>query len=98
MKSIFPITALLLTTMAGAEPMQQTLEPSAAKFVVQHLIADLDAYIFPEKTNVSRAYLLQHMDAYEATTTRRPWLQSLPLTCAQSPAMLHKVYDRMPEF
>ena len=31
MKAIFPITALILTTMAGAEPMQKALEPSAAK-------------------------------------------------------------------
>jgi hypothetical protein len=69
MKAILPITAFLLTTMAGAEPMQKTLEPSAAKSVVQHLIADLDVYIFPDKANVLRAYLLQHMDAYQATTT-----------------------------
>ena len=31
MKAIFPIIVLLLTTMAGAEPMQKTLEPSTAK-------------------------------------------------------------------
>ena len=69
MKAIFPITALLLTPLAGAEPMQRTLEPAAAKSVVQHLIADLDVYIFPEKANVLRAFLLQHLDAYQATTT-----------------------------
>ena len=69
MKAIFPITALLLTTIAGAEPMQRTLEPSAAKSVVQHLIADLDVYIFPERANDLKAYLLQHMDAYQAITS-----------------------------
>ena len=69
MKAIFPITALILSTMAGAEPMQKALEPSAAKSVVQQIIVDLDAYIFPEKAALLKAYLLQHMDTYQATIT-----------------------------
>ncbi len=69
MKAIVPITAFILATIAGAEPIRKALEPSDAKSVVQQLIVDLDVYIFPEKARVLKAYLRDHMDAYQETTT-----------------------------
>ena len=69
MKTLFPIMALTLTTMASAQMTQKALEPTAAKSVVQQLIVGLDAYVFPDKATLLKAYLVQHMDVYQAITT-----------------------------
>ncbi len=67
--AIFLITVVALTTIASSEPMQHALEPWAAKAVVQRLVVGLDTYIFPEKAKVLKAYLQQHMEAYESINT-----------------------------
>jgi hypothetical protein len=66
MKSLFPITFLIAATIVSAKPIQQTVQPSEAKSVVQKLIVDLDSYVFPEKAAFLKAFLNEHMAAYES--------------------------------
>jgi hypothetical protein len=69
---IFLILPLLfLAHKMSAQALPEKVTPSISKSVVERLIHELDAYIFPEQANELKAYLGHHLDEYESITDAR---------------------------
>jgi retinol-binding protein 3 len=75
----FYLLFFLLAYETSAQTLPDKVNASVSKSVVQQLISELDAYIFPEQANELKTYLGHHLSDYESITDPRALADKLTL-------------------